>query len=387
MKIRKRFLIWSCLFALLFCAEGGPLAQSSASRAIQTALQSEQTSAGDREASSFFAPIFYQALGDKPRSDYITNFDFDGDWRGDNYWEHAENAGFPLKAFVYYSVSETSSHIFIHYAVFHPRDYKGGERKGAILSELMREGARRGGKYDPTRLAEEAALAHENDMEGCLLVAAKSGSDLKRARVVFVETLHHNVFSKYAPGEAAPGGFESLKMDGQRVLLYVEPKGHRIEAYDGSEKQTAKKRFLIYTFGGKAEEPKEDQEGSLNYDLVPIHLLWSRARMHSSSRANGTNATYEAIHDYGELTINVLQPDGRAAARKFKLGKFGSAFLGKVGGRNLAQPPWAWADRNHRNEPLSLWFFDPAQIIKRDFRLDESFSTAYVRLPFWATGG
>src|SRR5205814_6630241 len=74
----------------------------------------------DREIAAVFAPIFYQALGDKPRSDYITNFDFDGDWRGDNNWEHTDDKNFPLRGYVYYSVSETQTHFFLHYAVFHP---------------------------------------------------------------------------------------------------------------------------------------------------------------------------------------------------------------------------------------------------------------------------
>jgi hypothetical protein len=65
-----------------------------------------------------FAPNFYQALGDKPRSDYITNFDFDGDWRGDNNWNNSANLDFPLKAHIYYSVSETATHYFIHYGRF-----------------------------------------------------------------------------------------------------------------------------------------------------------------------------------------------------------------------------------------------------------------------------
>src|SRR5678816_646217 len=123
----------------------------------------------DREIAARFAPIFYQALGDRPRSDYITNFDFDGDWRGDNNWENAANETFPLNAYIYYAVAETSTHLFIHYAVFHPRDYKGGEIRGTILSELIREGVKRGGKYDPTGLADEATLAHENDMELSLI--------------------------------------------------------------------------------------------------------------------------------------------------------------------------------------------------------------------------
>ena len=89
-----------------------------------------QSVAREREIAAAFAPTFYQALGDKPRSDYITNFDFDGDWRGDNNWEHTDDKNFPLRAYIYYSVSETQTHFLIHYAVFHPRDYKGGERKG-----------------------------------------------------------------------------------------------------------------------------------------------------------------------------------------------------------------------------------------------------------------
>ena len=76
----------------------------------------------DREIAARFAPVFYQALGDKPRSDYITNFDFDGDWLGNNNWRNTDNLKFPLRAYVYYSVSETQTHYFIHYAVFNRAD-------------------------------------------------------------------------------------------------------------------------------------------------------------------------------------------------------------------------------------------------------------------------
>jgi hypothetical protein len=384
-----RAFIGFCLSFLILSFAGATLFSASGSRKGQV-LSAKQPLKRDLELASLFAPVFYQALGEKPRSDYITNFDFDGDWRGDNNWNNAENDRFPLKAYVYYSVSETSSHLFIHYAVFHPRDYKGGERKGAILSELMREGAKRGSKYDPTGLAEETALAHENDMEGCLIVAAKRGNNLSLARVIFVETLHHNLFSKYLAGEAGPRDFGTVKIEGQRVLLYVEPKGHGIQAYDGGEKQTAKKRLLVYRFAGKAEEPKENEEDSISYDLVPIQsTLWSRARMQANSQVrdgkeNRTDITYGAFHDYGQVTVNVLQPNGRAGERKITVGKLGFAFLGKVGGQNMARPPWGWFDRNTRDEPLGLWFFDPAKIIKRDFKLDRSFSTTYARRPFWA---
>jgi len=385
MRIHFRFLIWLCALFSLVCAEGNLFAQTSDSFTLKSALRSRQTRAREYEWASLFAPVFYQALGDKPRNDYITNFDFDGDWRGDNNWNNVENSQFPLKAYVYYSVLETSSHIFLHYAVFHPRDYKGGERRGAILSTLIQEGAKRGGKYDPTGLAEESVLAHENDMEGCLLVVAKSGTEPKSARVVYVETLHHNVFSRYVTGKPIPQGFEPIEMDGQQVLLYVEPKGHGILAYHESEEQSAKKRFLIYTFTGKAEAPVQDAEGFIGYELIPIEsTLWSRSRINSEDQLS--DSTYGAAHDYGKVTINFLQPGGHVTTRKVAVGKRGSAFLGNVGGRNMARPPWAWADRNRREDPLGIWFFDPAMIIKRDFALDGTFSTTYVRVPWWAAG-
>src|SRR5919205_2464770 len=123
--------------------------------------------ARERQVAARFAPVFRQALGDHPRADYVTNFDFDGDWRGDNNWRHADDTRFPMRAYVYFAVAETPTHFYAHYALFHPRDYKGGTAAGPLLSDAIREGVRRGGRYDPTGLSAEAVLAHENDMEGC----------------------------------------------------------------------------------------------------------------------------------------------------------------------------------------------------------------------------
>ena len=173
----------------------------------------------DLDVATRFTPIVYQALGDRPHSDYLTKFDFDGDWRGDNNWDNIDKREFPLKAFLYYSVSETTTHFFIHYAIFHPRDYKGGERKGAILSELIREGAKHGAKYDPTGLVDEATLAHENDMEGALVVAKKNGNAVSAATVVFVETLAHSKFKSTRPAplkRRQSGGATSCSMLAKR---------------------------------------------------------------------------------------------------------------------------------------------------------------------------
>ena len=374
-------LIWS--IALLLCAVSAPSARLNVVRANSLTLSLAQATAGDRsngrEVAARFAPIFYQALGDKPRSDYITNFDFDGDWRGDNNWEHTDDKSFPLRAYIYYSVSETETHFFLHYAVFHPRDYKGGERKGLILSEIIREGTKRGSDHDPTGLMAEAGVAHENDMEGVLIVVAKKGKNPDR--VVFVEAFHHDDFAPYVAGESAPKGFGLFKADEQHVLLYVEPKGHGIDAYSGDEKQTAKKEFLIYKFAGRAEDPDKQTDGFVGYELLPIQTtLWPRAKVRTESKST----TYATSHDYSEISVSVVQKNGRVAVKKFRLGEIGETFAGDSGGLNMARPPWAWFDKARRSDPLGLWFFDPARIIKRDFKLGESFSTVYSQLPFWA---
>jgi hypothetical protein len=370
-------LIWSITF--LFCLVSAPINLGSANQPIPAQVERVADSISAREIAARCAPIFYQALGDKRRSDYITNFDFDGDWRGDNNWEHTDDKNFPLRAYIYYAVSETQTHFFIHYAVFHPRDYKGGERKGLILSEIIREGTKRGKDHDPTGLMAEAGVAHENDMEGLLIVVSKKGKDPDRA--VFMETFHHDDFSPYVPGEA-PREFGSFKTDNGHALIYIEPKGHGIEAYSGNEKQTAKKDFLIYKFAAKAEDPDKQPQGPIGYDLLPIQTtLWARAKVRTADKG----ATYAIFHNYGELTITLAQARGRTVVKKVKIGEIGQAFAGDSGGLNMARPPWAWFDKRRRGDALGLWFFDPARIIKRDFKLGESFSTTYSQLPFWAT--
>lgn len=352
---------------------------------LLTAISSlGQTPSRDREVAAHFAPIFYQGIGDSARSDYITNFDFDGDWRGDNNWDHVTNKRFPLKAYVYFSVCETLTHFFVHYAVFHARDYKGGTEKGRILSELLREGINAAGDKDPTGLAAAATVAHENDMEGCLLVIEKKSPDLSRARVVFVETLAHNKFLKYALADSDAKS-PALSFADQRPLLYIEPKGHGIQSYPAEEKKRsqnkeaekdqAQKRIVVYRFAGEAESPNL-KTGLCGYDLVPIQTtLWKHAQSEQ-------NETYGVIYDYGQITVNVAAKSGSKAEHSTKIGPRGVAFLGKKGGQNIARPPWGWFDGVQNSKSPGLWFFDPARTIKKDFKLDDLFSTAYFRQPF-----
>lgn len=332
--------------------------------------------ARDREIAARFAPIFYQGLGSQKRSDYITNFDFDGDWRGDNNWVNAEDRRFPLRAYVYYGVNETATHFFIHYAVFHPRDYKGGRLGNALLSDLIREGVKRSGGYDPSGIAGDVAFAHENDMEGCLVVVLKRGDDLRRATVTCVETLSHSRFLKYVTENSSLKGFKRVRLEDHRPVLYIEPKGHGIKSYEGHEKASSRKDMLIYTFTGRAGDPEDQRRRPVGYELLPLYeTLWPRAR-------NGINETYGMAHNYATINVSVAQSSGKITSQQIKLGSLGAAFSGKVGAQNMARPPWGWLDRSEREKLPGPWFFDPASITKRHFNMGSDFSTTYLHAPF-----
>jgi Zn-dependent protease with chaperone function len=359
-----------------------PEAGGSTSEAAAAILESGEKDADSlemryREIAAVYAPVFYQALGDHPRYDYITNFDFDGDWQGDNNWKNAADSRLPLNAWIYYSVRETPTHWFIHYAAFHPRDYKGGERRGTWLSRAIRAGVDKVGSRDPSGRADELVLAHENDLEGALVVVEKRGDDPRQGEVVFVETLAHNEFLKYVPEASPREGFETVRLAGRRAKLYIEPKGHGIKAFRGDEEQikSAQKGFRVYSFTGHAEEQAQSKTSEyVGYDLVPLSTtLWPIAQ-------RGLSATYAETQDYGMILLNFATPDGGVEERAIRLGHLGTAFRGEVGGANLARPPWAWFDGKNRSEPLGQWYFDPARTIRDHFQLGAEFSTAYLTL-------
>jgi Zn-dependent protease with chaperone function len=350
-------------------------ARSSSAAVAEILLAAEDEpdsqAAKDREVAALFAPLFYHGVGNEPRYDWITNFDFDGDWRGDNNWANAARREFPLRAWVYYSVRETRTHLFLHYAVFHPRDYKGGAGKGRLLSKVFQTAAKPAAAIDPTGRASEVVLAHENDLEGALIVVEKQGSNPENGRVVFVETLAHNNFLKYAPADEAREGFAPFLQQGRRVMLYIEPRGHGIEAYH-PQVHAAKTPIRLFNFTGHAEVPEDDGVSPVGYDLVPIDTtLWAEAQ-------RGLTPTYAEVQDYGIVLIEMAEGEHDREVT-WEVGPLGSAFRGRVGGENLARPPWGWFDGKDRDVPLGQWFLDPARTVRRDYGLEESFSIAYLR--------
>jgi Zn-dependent protease with chaperone function len=335
----------------------------------------------DYQIAARFAPVFRQALGSSPRYDYITAFDFDGDWQGDNNWENAEDERHALSATVYFNVSETPTHYYIHYAAFHPRDYKGGNVRGVVLSEVLREGAARHGDYDPTGLSQAAVLAHENDMEGALIVVEKAAGLFGSTRVVFVETLAHNQFLQYRVDRRlfGRGDAEGVQVEDEHPVLFIEPKGHGIEAYHGGDQIDDVEGFVTYRYTGNAEEPSgvgaQVGDEEVGYELVSMaETLWPFAR----DRHQGI---YGGEFDYGSWSIQTTDGSGAVTSHEVSVGEVGSVLRGSVGGRNMARPPWGWYDQDEQDQRQGGWFLTPAETVKRHFGLGDEFSTTYQHHP------
>jgi hypothetical protein len=278
-------------------------------------------------------------------------------------------------------VKETATHFYVHYAFFHPRDYKGDVVTSTLLDSVLRQTLPRIGK-DPTGRAEDVALSHENDLEGCLIVAAKNGNDLNRAQVQYVEAMAHNAYLKYyAPGVNSSVG-DPIEMIGARPRLYIEPKGHGVVRYTGDATQLHQKvkGVLVYNYAGRADEP-DAQATTAGYDLVSIYeTLWQRAQ-------KGANETFGETMDYATRAIQRESRDPKSSQNVGQVeqafGQVGSAFLGKMGFQNKARPPWAWYDDSERDRPRGEWFFDPASVIARHFKLGTEWATTYSYNPYF----
>jgi len=269
------------------------------------------------DLAEYWAPVWYQ---DTARwdydADYITNFDFDGNWIGTDNWENQPN--FPLKAYVYYWVIETENHWFIGYADFHPRDW---EEINTVLN------------------------SHENDMEGCLLVIKRDDSTY--GQFLAMITVAHWDFYSYKKGDVQ---FH----DDHHPIVYVEAKGHGVF---GKKSDTYQKQYyphwpdellpvwtddfpsgdgVIYypaDENQEAEEPEAGNDRHVLYQLKSIDELWNRRG------------------DYDETFAS-----------------FGT-FKGDTYGQNKANAPWGWDDWNDGPIQRGEIFTDPVKLVDYYFNL------------------
>ncbi len=294
--------------------------------------------AADRAALAMeWAPIHYQdvdqtgghALGGK--ADYIARYDFDGDLNGRNNWDRAGSAAYPLSAHVYYSVVETSTHWFIVYLVFHPRDWADGFFDGE----------------------------HENDAEGVMLTIARDGSTFGELKSAV--TVAHKDFYSYVPmasdwddGDENIDGVLSLRSfaGGAHPVTAQEAKGHGMKARPYHD--IVGDGVIYYPSLTTAEVPSGPNDRDVLYKLVDIFAaggLWER----------------------------------RAQSPLFA--SFGS-FAGDTGGgcgggaigcsTNAANAPWGWDDGNDGPVLRGELATDPAKLAEEYFNVPEGLSVGYT---------
>jgi hypothetical protein len=128
-----------------------------------------------QELAGYWAPVISQDVDDhNVRADYITTFDYDGNWLAVDNWDHLDS--YDLPSAVYYWVIESPDRYFIGYAFFHPRDWSSQVSSAAGPSALVE---------------------HVNDLEGALLSIAKD-STLSHGRFEGMVTQAHGPFFTFA---------------------------------------------------------------------------------------------------------------------------------------------------------------------------------------------
>ncbi|MBO3742576.1 hypothetical protein [Actinoplanes flavus] len=289
-----------------------------------------------------WAPIHYQdvdatgghALSGK--SDYITRYDFDGNLNGRDNWD---NTGTNTDAAVYYSVLETSTHYYLTYLFFHPRDW-----------------------IDHPFFETE----HENDGEGVLEIVAKDGSDYGSLKAAV--TVAHSDFFSYKPagGDWANGSetidgtlqLQSSPHDSyQHPVTAQERGGHGLKAYPQ------------YTING---------DGIVYYPSLSVS--------ESPSSTNDRDVRYRLIDVFADGGLWAQRANTSLFA---SLGTFAGDNSGGCGtgtfacGTNSANAPWGWDDGNDavaRGEIAT----DPAKLAASYFSATGTLSRTYTYNPYSA---
>ena len=341
MSIRRLLSHTSVILTLTGILPSCALEASDSEQLAQASAALTASNAADRATLALrWAPIHYQdvdqtgshALGGK--ADYITRVDFDGNLDPQNNWDNAGNPAYPLSAHGYFSVTETSSHWFIVYMFYHPRDW----------SDTF---------FD---------TEHENDAEGVLLTVQRDGSQygvLKGA-----VTVAHKDFYSYVPaGSNWTSGAESvdgtLPMASFGGVLHPvtaqQAKGHGLKARGGYD--IVGDGIVYYPSLTTAEVPSGPDDRDVSYKLIDLHEaggLWAK-RFDSSLFAK-----------YGSFAGN----------------QSGGCGAGTIGcDKNAANTPWGWDDGNDR--PLrGALATDPAGLAANYFRIPEAVSAVYTFNPY-----
>ena len=296
--------------------------------------QSPSTAAFKAELAYRYAPIHYQDTDDTDhRADYITRFDYDGNWVGIDNWENLHSYGIDLSAVVYYSVVETESHWFVIYSFFHPRDWTDNNTD----------------------------QEHENDLEGLLAVVRKGSSTYGDLQGII--TVYHRDFYTYTPqGSSLTNGNEDIDgnlyfqmWDGaNHPKTAQQAKGHGVKSwphtgdFDGSAEQDG---IIYYPSKTGNETPSSGNDRSVKYKLVSIEegpSLWTKQLV----EANMERAQSSTFGSWGEIKGD----EG---------GGCGDGLPTCIS--DAANTPWGWDDWDDGPTYKGEMALDPAKLVDHYF--------------------
>ena len=298
-----------------------------------------------------YAPFIAQETWFRPKADYLTRFNYDGNWKGDDNWENLEKGS--SQAVVYYASMETETHWFLQYSFFHPRDY----------SDVCIVGT-----------------CHENDFEGLILAIRKD--DSKFGKLEVMETLAHNNIYSFTNDPSIKRGVHNIDgkidlHDGFRPIVFIEAGGHGVygssygaSLFDAKKMDFKQNTGVTYVPGGKTRKPRNPNDRNVGYILLPAYEeLWLRGNQEEP----GDNETYDNFFSY--------QPFGNRPKAKANL--IAGAFRGKTASDNGAKPFWAWYDGKTRKKKLlntGQWALDPAYSISINLKFpsEKPISTEYI---------
>lgn len=293
---------------------------------LLTAPRPANAAVSDLDLAYRWAPIHYQDTDSSDYdADYLTGIDFDGDWDALNNWEHQDDNLANLKAKMYFSVVETSTHWFIVYSFFHPRDW----------SDII---------FDST---------HENDMEGVMMSVRKDGTTYGRLEAM-VTVFHVDFYSFTPSGSPLTSGQESI--DGSVITrsydgyahptTFQEAKGHGAKAWNGGSFPGGD-GVIYYPSRTTAEVPSSGTDTFVSYQLVDTFAtggLWA--------------------HRNDSLTF--------ASWGTFR-GDNGTT-------QNAANTAWGWDDHDDGSTlPRGMLATDPAKLVSIYFANLGTFSRTYTR--------
>ncbi len=302
-----------------------------------------------------YAPFIAQETWFQPKADALARFDYDGDWNGDNNWDHLEEGS--SQAYVYYAAIETATHWFLIYNFFHPRDYSDNCVAGTC---------------------------HENDNEGMILTVRKDGSEFGKLEVM--ETLAHDNVYSHTNEPAIRNGVHDMDgridlWEGSHPMIFIEAGGHGVHAagdprsfFSAEKMDFTQHTGITYVYKGEAERPKHARDRLVGYDLLPILDHWWRK---SELGPEWKEHTFDDFFVYEPFGGRPRTPNGR----------LGGAFYGRKQAENKAKPFWGWHDiRTLRGKVLARgqWGLDPAYAVSRNLRFpaDRPFSLDYTYNPY-----